>query len=794
MTPGGGRGAGGDARDYTTGEPARPAWITAVLIAAAAAAAPPSCAAESKPPGEEQVAIGPLAMHPARAGAVSLRIDLPVVRIGLTTDARRMTLSGAGDYFIVDPATGRNLWVPRHSGPTHVVLQVEGGEPASRFRVQVASLASEEAAHALRERVETETREVAVVTHDPDRGTYRIRVGAASSREAIQAVEEKLRAMGFAETWIVEESVGRAGRLRLRLVDEEFEDLVIEPTPFLVLPAVPGRPLRVNGKPYRGAIEVRVVESTRLKAVNVLNLEEYLRGVVPLELGPTVFPEMEALKAQAVAARTYVVANRGQFSSEGHDICDTARCQVYGGMEGEDPMTDRAILETEGLVLTYGGSPINALYTATCGGHTEDVVNVFREEAEEAPYLRGVSCYADEEVLASWRRVLKGATPPPPSLDPAGVSLDDALAILEARGVVSRADRGAERLAGVVDPAEIAQGVTRVLALAGKTNAEPALAASPYPSVAAFAAYLAGALEWRERVTLFLTPSDLPLLLGSAALRGAAEQGLYEVAFLIKEGILPPRLAPGEDLLAPVTRSLLYRVLHRILARYDALDLREAIYRGSRAERLILVPAKSEIDGLPAAVEIEPAPDLTLARGDGADAVLVSEITLTPGDRVHYLLRDGRAAYLRQRANVRGASDDRFTTNYQWEVRYSREELEEKIRARASIGRLVDVQPVERGVSGRVTELRVIGTAGRFTFRGFGIRTLLGLKENLFVVDRQRDGDGTIRTYVFAGKGWGHGVGLCQVGAFGMALKGADYLEILSRYYTGVTVQPLVWE
>jgi stage II sporulation protein D len=85
----------------------------------------------------------------------------------------------------------------------------------------------------------------------------------------------------------------------------------------------------------------------------------------------------------------------------------------------------------------------------------------------------------------------------------------------------------------------------------------------------------------------------------------------------------------------------------------------------------------------------------------------------------------------------------------------------------------------------------VSGSAGRFTFRGFAIRTLLGIRETLFTVDRQRDADGRVATFVFSGKGWGHGVGLCQVGAFGMALRGARYDEILNHYYTGIRIEPL---
>jgi stage II sporulation protein D len=691
----------------------------------------------------------------------------------------------------VDPETGRDLWARRHQGPIHVVLQLRGGEPAARFRVQVASLSDEGAAGALRDRIEKETGEVAVVTHDPHRDAYRIRVGASSSRDGIQIVEGKVRAMGFAETWVVQETVGEKGRIRLRLVDEEYEDLVIDPRPFLALPAS-GRAIEVNGKPYRGVVEIRILDQSRLKAVNILNLEEYLKGVVPLELGPSLYPEIEALKAQAVAARTYVVANKDQFGDGGYDICDTARCQVYGGMDGEDPVTDEAIAETGGLVLTSDGEPIHALYTATCGGHTEDVENVFREEA--APYLRGITCYAEEDVLKAWRRVIRGALPPRPVTDPSGERIDDGLAILKVRGILGDDNLSQETMSRVATPAEIEDAVTRALKRAGKKNLEPQMSAATYPTTAAFASYLVGALGWRERVETLLDARDLPSLLGGDSFRGGPGDDLREAAYLIKEGVLPPRLGPGDNLLAPATRALLYRALYRILVRYEATGLNEGIFRGARENALILVPSEGELAGLAAAREVEPASGVILARAgdDGAD--LVPELTLVPGDRISYFMDRGRATYIRQKANVRGASDDRFTAHYQWETRYTREELEEKIRRRASIGRLVDVIPLKRGVSGRVSALRVVGSRGRFTFRGFGIRSLLEIKENLFVVDRQRGRDGQVETFIFAGKGWGHGVGLCQVGAFGMALRGATYLEILNRYYTDVAIEPLTWE
>ena len=85
-----------------------------------------------------------------------------------------------------------------------------------------------------------------------------------------------------------------------------------------------------------------------LNVVNELPVDDYLRGVVPREMGPAIFDEIEALKAQAVAARTYTIRNLGGFTAEGFDICATPRCQVYGGMSVEHPLSDRAVAETSG--------------------------------------------------------------------------------------------------------------------------------------------------------------------------------------------------------------------------------------------------------------------------------------------------------------------------------------------------------------------------------------------------------------------------------------------------------------
>jgi peptidoglycan hydrolase-like amidase len=147
--------------------------------------------------------------------------------------------------------------------------------------------------------------------------------------------------------------------------------------------------LQVNDRSYRGTVEVFGNIRNTLTVVNELPLEEYLLGVVPNELSPSTFGQLEALKAQAIAARTYIVKNMGQYRAEGFDICDTDQCQVYFGAGTEDPLSSRAATETRGVVATYNGQPINALYSSTCGGRTESSENIFEEKL---PYLVSVMC------------------------------------------------------------------------------------------------------------------------------------------------------------------------------------------------------------------------------------------------------------------------------------------------------------------------------------------------------------------------------------------------------------------
>jgi len=145
----------------------------------------------------------------------------------------------------------------------------------------------------------------------------------------------------------------------------------------------------IDGRPYRGAVLIRG-NAGGVTVVNVLDIEQYLLGVVPLEIGRLPASLIEAVKAQAVAARTYAVGNLGKRRALGFDFYATVMDQVYGGLAAEDSIVSRAVRETAGEIVTHNGRPILAYYSSTCGGRTASVQDSWPWHPSQ-PYLRSVS-------------------------------------------------------------------------------------------------------------------------------------------------------------------------------------------------------------------------------------------------------------------------------------------------------------------------------------------------------------------------------------------------------------------
>jgi stage II sporulation protein D len=185
------------------------------------------------------------------------------------------------------------------------------------------------------------------------------------------------------------------------------------------------------------------------------------------------------------------------------------------------------------------------------------------------------------------------------------------------------------------------------------------------------------------------------------------------------------------------------------------------------------------------------SPGLFLVRNLDGTCSFASRLTLLGGENVQWIEHDGQVGYLEVFYPPNSNVLDRSSRYNLWRVRKTTAELEKHLKQSYPIGRLLDLTVRERGASSRATELLVKGTDGDVVVNGFQIRSALGLRDTLFVIDREYDESGNVAAFTFSGGGWGHGVGLCQVGAYGMALAGADYKEILKKYYQGTKLDKL---
>ncbi|HPO04121.1 MAG TPA: SpoIID/LytB domain-containing protein [Bacillota bacterium] len=147
-----------------------------------------------------------------------------------------------------------------------------------------------------------------------------------------------------------------------------------------------GQLISLNGQKYRGGILLKTDSGNKLTVINYLTMEEYLYGVIPGEMHHD--NPLEALKAQAVAARTFAIINKDKHESMGFNLCASTCCQVYRGFESEKPSTNKAVSETRGMMIYYQNEPAAAFYSKNSGGHTQNSEDVW---STASPHLRGIA-------------------------------------------------------------------------------------------------------------------------------------------------------------------------------------------------------------------------------------------------------------------------------------------------------------------------------------------------------------------------------------------------------------------
>ncbi|HEV2801874.1 MAG TPA: SpoIID/LytB domain-containing protein [Pyrinomonadaceae bacterium] len=548
--------------------------------------------------------------------------------------------------------------------------------------------------------------------------------------------------------------------------------------PVTFTPTDASAPLRFNEKPYRGRLEVFTNLNGSLTVVNVLGLEDYVRGVVPNELSPGGYGALEALKAQAVAARTYAVSNRGQFTAAGFDLLPTIRSQVYGGLSTEHPLSTRAVEETRGVIATYSGEPINALYTSTCGGRTESAENIFGGAA--VPYLRGRECSAHHAHAAHAQALVQTAREPSAlrAAEHATSARDAALLAVHGFRLPPRLDDdwleddiNAQEVRALLDVAARLARRTTPAAIGGDTTRPPG-----------FASALMLALDGESRADVLLSADDVNYFLAFRDAPDIPAPNRADVAMLLRDGHLTlntdATLKPRESL----SRARALNLVVRVLEARGLFQLQKATARPPVGGAFVVRAGKAPERAMTL------APDAYLFRAFGERLFASRSLQVVGGEPVAYHT-DARGAidYLELYAPPKGASAERVSPYTTWTTTLSAGEVANRLARRTGrIGSLVDLRVVARGVSRRALDLEVTGTNGTAHVRGGRIRSALGLREQLFVIDRKYDETGRVTSFTFTGRGWGHGVGMCQVGAYGMARAGLRYEQILKNYYTNI--------
>jgi SpoIID/LytB domain protein len=518
-------------------------------------------------------------------------------RVGLKSDLPELSYGSPGEPWIV--ASGGRAELFR--GP--IVFRPEGAAAGGGgFSVQAAAFSQEESARRALEKLSWQLQTTGAVAFSAERGAYRVLLGNFATREQAEALAARIRSGGSDAIVVDGAARGAAatgGAIAITSGDGAARRLA---SPVEIFPpgaaAAGSSNVRVGDDPYRGSLVVLVNARGTLNLVNRVDLEEYLYGVVPAEMGPRRYDEIEALKAQSVAARTYALAHRAQFEAEGYDLCATPKCQVYAGLAGEDPLSNGAVDATRGLVIASAGTFADALFVSTCGGRTENVENVFVGEA--ASYLVSVEC--GELATIS----LVGARLSKPS---AGQGRSG----LEWRGYVLQR-HVPRRRSGRAAWLEVARRWAGI-----ETRAAPAAslaAAKVYPSVLA-------AFDLSSARTIHLTPreqryySDSPSATGR--LTGAARDAyafLMRFRFGAGEPLPPPDRSVGEEEYA----GLLFSGALRLSGVTEA----SGKFLSREASNLWVRTPEGRI-GLPV------DPELPLARRVGDRWFVAPALTLRPG-------------------------------------------------------------------------------------------------------------------------------------------------------------------
>ncbi len=739
----------------------------------------------------------------------------PLIRIGLATNASSVSIS-TGDSSLVavspnEPAKLLSTTTVSVSARAYRPPQIEN------YRIEFQNLPNQTDAAELAKDIREATGETAIVSIDPASNTWKVWVGSVKqATEDADELKTKLLEKGFEDAVVVAEKktvvspdavalsqqlkTGGTSEVRSLIkptassgtttsgsVDPNLREVIVhgrsETANYASLKSVAfgsvnerANPVRLNGKAYRGKLEVFVNSRGTLTVVNVVPLEDYLLGVVPSELG---LPQLEAQKAQAVAARTYAIANVGGFGKQGFDLVPTVWSQVYKGVSIETKMGTQAVQSTRGIIATYQGKPINALYTSTCGGRTEDVENIFDKPE---PYLRGVECSLEGRKHFE-PFFIKTSRPAAKVKDEGNLELVRLISLFASNGFfMQTAEVTDDWFNDTPTQNELSNWLNN---LAGKFG-------KPFPNVTKDTArpvelshVIAALIYTPGYADTMLSESDINYQLSFDDAAEISKERRAEVAVLLRDGYFTIHpdltLKPSK----PFSRAKMLRLMRQIYEKKGWMpQLQTGEAKPTADGKLVLKSGKSER-------QIIVRPDVFLFRQFGGALYPVREAALVGGESVRYQLDEyGQVKYLEIKPTETPTTAENMSPWVYWNKTMSSSAVQAGLsRYVRGIGTLYDVNIKKVGYSRRPIELEIIGSNGVKSFKGGKIRSALRLPEQLFVLNKRYSGS-TVVSYTFTGRGWGHGVGMCQYGAFGLAKMGVKYDQIIKHYYTGVDLTP----
>lgn len=739
----------------------------------------------------------------------------PLVRVGLATNARSVSITTTDSQLVAVSEGEAN----RFLATNRISISARAYRPPEIeiYNFEIQNIESQTEAETMAKDVREATGEKASASIDIKTNTWRVRIGETQETiEEANTFKNGLNEKGFADVVIVTEKKTQPSDEAIALSEQNKNNQnsktevrsLIKPTgssqpinPNATLDAnvkeiiISGGseaakfssfkpisfgsfneraiPVKLNGKAYRGKIEVFVNSRGSLTVVNVVPMEDYLLGVVPNELG---LPSMEAQKAQAVAARTYAWANAGRFGSQGFDVLPTVYSQVYNGVSSENANGTRAVRETAGIVATYDGVPINAKYTSTCGGRTENSENVFDFNA---PYLRGVECSLEGHKHFE-PFLIRTSRQPAKLRDEGNLELVRLMSLFAVNGFQLNASQlNDDWFENEPNQSELSNWLNQIAVKFGK----------PFPSVnrdsgkpAELARILAQMIYGENYADTILSDSDINYQLSFDDANEIPKERRADVAVLLRDGyftIYPDlTLKPQKHF----SRGKMLRLIEQIYAKKKWMPLlQNGITDASANGNLLIKSGKTSRT-------LQVRADVFLFRQFGDSFYQVKETALIGGENVSFQTdASGAVSYIEIKPSTQPTVAEKMSPFTIWTANLSPSALQSRLsRYVRGIGTLYDVNIKSQGYSRRATELEIIGSNGRFSLKGGKIRSALRLREQLFVMNKRYDGNGRVTSYAFTGRGWGHGVGMCQYGAFGLGKMGVKYDAILKHYYTGI--------